>query len=166
MSGKRGSNPRPSAWKADALPIWAISALVLSYQYSNPAPHILCGERRIRTSVGLRQQIYSLPHLATLVSPQTCDSQPVILIQIMIIVTFSLEPMEGFEPPTSWLQISCSDQLSYIGLISSAALIIVKDQLQLYPGLPNNNCTGNTSIYRMPVIHHLTPCAGLVLILD
>ena len=26
-----------------------------------------------------------------------------------------LEPMEGFEPPTSWLQISCSGQLSYIG---------------------------------------------------
>ena len=27
-----------------------------------------------------------------------------------------LEPMEGFEPPTSWLQISCSGQLSYIGI--------------------------------------------------
>ena len=27
-----------------------------------------------------------------------------------------LEPMEGFEPPTSWLQISCSGQLSYIGM--------------------------------------------------
>ena len=26
-----------------------------------------------------------------------------------------IEPMEGFEPPTSWLQISCSGQLSYIG---------------------------------------------------
>ena len=25
------------------------------------------------------------------------------------------EPMEGFEPTTCWLQISCSDQLSYIG---------------------------------------------------
>ena len=28
------------------------------------------GERWIRTTVGVRQQIYSLPHLATLVSPQ------------------------------------------------------------------------------------------------
>ena len=27
----------------------------------------------------------------------------------------NFEPMEGFEPPTSWLQISCSGQLSYIG---------------------------------------------------
>ncbi len=41
------------------------------------------GERRIRTSEGIRQQIYSLPQLATLVSPQFP------------------EPMEGFEPPTS-----------------------------------------------------------------
>ena len=30
---------------------------------------IMCGERRIRTSEGVRQQIYSLPQLATLVSP-------------------------------------------------------------------------------------------------
>ena len=29
----------------------------------------MCGERRIRTSEGVRQQIYSLPQLATLVSP-------------------------------------------------------------------------------------------------
>ena len=28
----------------------------------------------------------------------------------------NFEPMEGFEPPTSWLQISCSGQLSYIGV--------------------------------------------------
>ncbi len=26
-----------------------------------------------------------------------------------------MEPVEGFEPPTSWLQISCSGQLSYTG---------------------------------------------------
>ena len=30
----------------------------------------ICGERWIRTTVGVRQQIYSLPHVATLVSPQ------------------------------------------------------------------------------------------------
>ena len=30
---------------------------------------VMCGERRIRTSEGVRQQIYSLPQLATLVSP-------------------------------------------------------------------------------------------------
>ena len=30
-----------------------------------------CGESRIRTYEGVRQQIYSLPQLATLVSPQS-----------------------------------------------------------------------------------------------
>ena len=44
------------------------------------------GEGRIRTSEGISQQIYSLPQLATLV--------PLRLHK-------NLEPMEGFEPPTS-----------------------------------------------------------------
>ena len=33
------------------------------------------------------------------------------------------EPMEGFEPTACWLQISCSDQLSYIGKISKILYI-------------------------------------------
>ena len=41
-SGKRDSNPRPSAWKADALANWAIPAYFI----------INGGERRIRTSEG------------------------------------------------------------------------------------------------------------------
>ena len=52
-SGRRGSNPRPSAWKADAL--------------STELLPQLCGRRWIRTTEGINQQIYSLPHLATLV---------------------------------------------------------------------------------------------------
>ena len=58
---------------------------------------ILCGSRWIRTTEGENQQIYSLPHLATLVLAQ------------------NIEPMEGVEPPTPRLQITCSGQLSYIG---------------------------------------------------
>ena len=54
-SGRRGSNPRPSAWKANAL-----STELLPHLY-------LCGQRWIRTTEGVSQQIYSLPHLATLV---------------------------------------------------------------------------------------------------
>ena len=56
LSGRRGSNPRPSAWKANAL-----STELL--------PHfsLFCGQRWIRTTEGVSQQIYSLPHLATLV---------------------------------------------------------------------------------------------------
>ena len=53
-SGRRDSNPRPSAWKANAL-----STELL--------PHFQpCGQRWIRTTEVIRQQIYSLPHLATL----------------------------------------------------------------------------------------------------
>ena len=37
---------------------------------SADASSCMCGERRIRTSEGVRQQIYSLPQLATLVSPR------------------------------------------------------------------------------------------------
>ena len=52
--------------------------------------HKKSGQRWIRTTVGVRQQIYSLPHLATLVSAQVFQS------------AFSklVEPMAGFEPTT------------------------------------------------------------------
>ena len=51
-SGERGSNPRPLAWKANALPI-------------ELPPQKNGGGGRIRTSEGIRQQIYSLIPLAT-----------------------------------------------------------------------------------------------------
>ena len=105
LSGRRGSNPRPSAWKADALPT---ELLPHTFGYKNS------GESRIRTYEGVRQQIYSLPQLATLVSPHTFKSFKKLIL---------IEPMEGFEPPTSWLQISCSGQLSYIGNTSIPFLI-------------------------------------------
>ncbi len=57
LSGRRGSNSRPSAWKADAL-----STELL--------PQAFGGQRWIRTTEGVSQQIYSLPHLATLVFAQ------------------------------------------------------------------------------------------------
>ena len=88
LSGKRGSNSRPSAWKADALPTELLPHRVMwGEQDSNLRRH--------------RQQIYSLPQLATLVSPQ--------------LLCFLFEPIEGFEPTTPRLQITCSGQLSYIG---------------------------------------------------
>ena len=68
-SGRRGSNPRPSAWKADALP-----TELLPQTFQNKSPILLvsglCGRRWIRTTEGINQQIYSLPHLATLVFSQ------------------------------------------------------------------------------------------------
>ena len=93
LSGKRGSNSRPSAWKADALPTELL-------------PQV-SGRRWIRTTEDISQQIYSLPHLATLV-----------FSQYFIGKAFpKLEPIEGFEPTTPRLQITCSGQLSYIGNI-------------------------------------------------
>src|SRR5262245_15108023 len=58
-SGKRDSNPRPSAWKADALATELLPPVIVII-----AVAALCtargGERRIRTSEGVRRQIYSL----------------------------------------------------------------------------------------------------------
>src|SRR5512141_1149306 len=45
------------------------------------------------------------------------------------------EPMKGFEPPTCRLQISCSDQLSYIGNLKNAPRVLIpplKNGLQMY----------------------------------
>ena len=67
----------------------------------------LGGKRWIRTTEGKNQQIYSLPHLATLVSSQYFNGWTSVLD----------EPMEGFEPTTPRLQITCSGQLSYIGIV-------------------------------------------------
>ncbi len=48
-------------------------------------------------------QIYSLTSLTAWVSP------------LKYFYVKNLKPMEGLEPTTCWLQISCSSQLSYIG---------------------------------------------------
>ncbi len=76
-SGRRGSNPRPLAWKANALPTELLPQF--SFLRRAPLPSFRggggrrqpggpCGRRWIRTTEVERQQIYSLPHLATLVS--------------------------------------------------------------------------------------------------
>lgn len=49
MSGKRGSNPRPSAWEADALP--------LSYSRTLIRP-IPCIAIRIRTMQNYKKSVY------------------------------------------------------------------------------------------------------------
>ena len=59
VSGRRDSNPRPTAWKAVALPT-ELRPLII----------IKSGGSRIRTYEDISQQIYSLPHLTALVSPQ------------------------------------------------------------------------------------------------
>ena len=64
-SGRRGSNSRPLAWKANALS----TELLPHCAFCDPnRSTLLSGKRWIRTTEGKNQQIYSLPHLATLVS--------------------------------------------------------------------------------------------------
>ena len=59
MSCYRDLNPGPLPYQGSALP--------LSY---NSKENKSCGQRWIRTTEGVSQQIYSLPHLATLVFAQ------------------------------------------------------------------------------------------------
>ena len=96
-SDERGSNSRPLAWKANALPTELPS-------------HFFCGRGWIRTTEGINQQIYSLPHLATLehalfqlFSSLASRPTPAFILS---------EPLVGFEPTTPRLQITCSGQLS------------------------------------------------------
>ena len=107
LSGRRGSNPRPSAWKADALPTELLPQIFLrELLLKRKARHQRSGfrgRRWILTTEGINQQIYSLPHLATLVFSQNSFR--------------TFEPMEGIEPTTPRLQITCSGQLSYIGIV-------------------------------------------------
>ena len=82
------------------------------------------GRRWIRTTEGISQQIYSLPHLATLVFSRFFTT----LLSETYLKNFlqrTSEPMEGVEPTTPRLQITCSGQLSYIGNLT--ALLIVRD---------------------------------------
>ena len=52
------------------------------------------------------QQIYSLPHLATLVTTLK------LVLELTSTLHLSFEPLVGFEPTTPRLQITCSGQLS------------------------------------------------------
>lgn len=83
LSGRRGSNPRHSAWKADALPtellplikFWIFTPVGKRLQIYNKNSKLQilfknCGESRIRTCEVSRQRSYSPSHLAALVSPQ------------------------------------------------------------------------------------------------
>ncbi len=88
-SGRPGSNRPPSAWKADALPN---ELLPLNNNYLSVIRNPFVGREGFEPSKS-KQQIYSLSHLATLVSPR-----------LMFHKTrnkLKKEPMEGFEPPTS-----------------------------------------------------------------
>ena len=67
-SGRRDSNPRPTAWKAVTLPTELLPRHV---------PQETCGQGRIRTSEGRSRQIYSLLRLtASLPARKNCTPLP------------------------------------------------------------------------------------------
>ena len=127
-SGRRGSNSRPSAWKADALPTELLPrfsakiALILAaprnrkrlsllsactkFPQKYLAEPILCGGRWTRTTEPEGADLQSAA-IAAMRSPQVSRKS-----------LRRLEPKEGFEPTTPRLQITCSGQLSYFGSIS------------------------------------------------
>ena len=77
---------------------------LMLYQLSYFRRKICCGRRWIRTTEGINQQIYSLPHLATLVFA--------LFSSLAYPAVNDSEPLVGFEPTTPRLQITCSGQLS------------------------------------------------------
>ena len=123
LSGKRDSNPRPPAWKASALSTELFPQL--------PRLGIFVWVRMDSNHRSRRQQIYSLPHLATLEhtlrrnplatttllrslyscrdsSSQTHKfrySQLLILTLFRFSKIYFFEPLVGLEPTTAGLQI-------------------------------------------------------------
>ena len=110
----RELNPWPLPYQGNALPLSYIGKKKERETGFKPATLSLEGWRSINwATLALyikwgeqdsnlwrrSQQIYSLPSLTAWVSPRNKQ-----------------EPIEGLEPTTCWLQISCSSQLSYIGL--------------------------------------------------
>ena len=96
LSGRRGSNPRPTAWKAVALPTELLP------HFFRPETFNICNQYLfLKHFVGregfepskLSQRIYSPSHLATLESPRH-------LIFFEIHFQKSNEPLAGIEPAT------------------------------------------------------------------
>ena len=95
-SGRRGSNSRHSAWKADALP-----TELLPQKNKN----MTVGRTGFEPVKVKPADLQSALVGRLSISPQVKNQQ----------ITINIEPVEGFEPTTPRLQITCSGQLSYTG---------------------------------------------------
>ena len=100
LSGRRGSNPRPSAWKADALPTELLPLFKVK------ARSVVSGFLWEKMDSNHRRY-----------KPADLQSAPFGHSGILPKILRTFEPMEGIEPTTPRLQITCSGQLSYIGNI-------------------------------------------------
>ncbi len=99
-SGRRGSNSRHSAWKADALP-----TELLPQKNKN----MTVGRTGFEPVKVKPADLQSALVGRLSISPQVKNQQ----------ITINIEPVEGFEPTTPRLQITCSGQLSYTGKINT-----------------------------------------------
>ena len=133
LSGKRGSNSRPSAWKADALPTELLPQKSPIFAGFRAAPRKrkqvflfsrFAPELRLPYARLTRKAFEDLVGGGGLEppNPEGADLQSAAIAtmrtsQKLAYQYFqsSFEPIEGFEPTTPRLQITCSGQLSYIG---------------------------------------------------
>ena len=133
-SGRRESNPRPTAWKAVTLPLSysrirrsaprqssignrkskCLSQALLDFRLPIPdsRPSSTGGQGRIRTSVARSAadlQSAAINHSATCPrAKKTGDFEPPVLPCPALASIRSLEPAMGVEPATFRLQIGCS----------------------------------------------------------
>ena len=104
-SGRRDSNSRQSAWKAEALANWATPA-TFAWWWEK--------DSNLRSR---RRRIYSPQDLTTLQPHRWkyyCSGQALFFKKDY--ARQKMELVKGVEPPTCWLQISCSSQLSYTSI--------------------------------------------------
>ena len=138
LSGRRNSNPRPLAWKANALPTELLPLNFPKKVRLEPSIFIKCRPWFfIKVGRAGFEPTKSYDSRVTV-----CPSWPLWYLPVYKIChcqtyTYNIfhEPMKGFEPPTCWLQISCSDQLSYIGNLKNAPRVYKipsKNGLQMY----------------------------------
>ena len=91
-SGRRGSNSRPTAWKAVALP----TELLPHFRYKS-----VVGASGLEP-LNPKERIYSPPQLPL------CDAPNKSKVSPWSVALLYLEPPVGIEPTTYWLQVSCS----------------------------------------------------------
>ena len=112
-SGRRGSNPRPSAWKADALPTELLPQSCFKIAISQNCSF----KTKARSSSLSGSWWEKMDSNHRRYKPADLQSAPFGHSGILPKFFKNFEPMEGIEPTTPRLQITCSGQLSYIGNI-------------------------------------------------
>ena len=141
VSGRRGSNPRPTAWKAVALPTELLPQINLQFAISNLqskelwfANCLLPGfvgkdgfeppnSEEGRFTVCCRWPLGYLPkeRKFQIIKSQIPTNYQTLAFGILAFAIFP-EPLVGIEPTTYWLQISCSTSWAKVAIFSFYSL--------------------------------------------